>query len=203
MAKCEDCVYDCVYDRAHSPLCDTCGDPIDHFKANFIVSPCENCSKLQADLAKSKPGFSQATMNDMIRQRDAKHLAYVDEEYKTRQLRAEFATVKRLRKEADLTVMTQENEIARLKEADRWIPNTERLPKAGKQVIMLDIDTKYVYVGSMNKPGEWWYYCVNTEKTITEKEITHWKPIVLPPTKDLTPEQALNPPKPRPESEGE
>ncbi len=70
--------------------------------------------------------------------------------------------------------------IKRLEAQTRWIPVSERLPKAGKQVFMMDSDTRYVYVGSMNKPKEWWYYCVNTEKTITEKDITHWKPITLP-----------------------
>lgn len=46
MSKCEDC----VYDRAHSNLCDTCAEdgPENHFKAEFPeTEPCQNCTRLK------------------------------------------------------------------------------------------------------------------------------------------------------------
>ena len=61
-----------------------------------------------------------------------------------------------------------------------WISVDERLPEAGKQIFMIDVETGYAYVGWMNKPKEWWVYNVNQEKEFPGKTITHWKPIIKP-----------------------
>lgn len=62
--KCENC----VFDRAHSNLCDTCGDPISHFKADSVVSSCVNCSKLKQqrdDLLVACEGFMKFANKDI------------------------------------------------------------------------------------------------------------------------------------------
>ncbi len=58
----------------------------------------EQVEQLKAELEQLKEtdrlGYSQKTMNDMIAQRDAKHIDYVDEKYKVEQLKAELEPLK-------------------------------------------------------------------------------------------------------------
>ena len=51
-------------------------------------------------------------------------------------------------------------------EKHRWIPVSERLPKAGRHVLLLDSKTGRVYVSWTSKA--------------CEERVTHWKPIILP-----------------------
>jgi hypothetical protein len=45
----------CVYDRAHSRLCDSCGDYYpSQFRAADFVSCCANCTKLETENKKLK-----------------------------------------------------------------------------------------------------------------------------------------------------
>lgn len=59
MNECEDC----VYDRAHSNLCDTCAvdGPESHFKAEFPeTEPCQNCIRLSQELIDLKKSLKDS-----------------------------------------------------------------------------------------------------------------------------------------------
>ena len=65
-----------------------------------------------------------------------------------------------------------QTELAQLREENRWIPTTERLPKIGESVLLLASDKMGVPLPKIIY-GRWAKY--------SKKELfTHWRPIILP-----------------------
>ncbi len=95
-------------------------------------------------------------------------------------LQSELDKAKEALKEAEGALVDSVKLFVKEVDKHRWIPVAERLPERGKQVVYCDMETGYVYVGYLNKPNQWWYFGVNTDKEIAEKDITHWRPIILP-----------------------
>ena len=74
-------------------------------------------------------------------------------------------------------------EVARLREANRWIPVTERLPDLGGsmssgQVFVTIAPYTVVCQASYSALTERWYYA-NGERIISD--VTHWRPLPEPP----------------------
>lgn len=71
--------------------------------------------------------------------------------------------------------------IAEMKERQRWIPVSERLPERGERVLMR-MDVKSVYEGYINQSGEWDRYgnCIGTIEEFFGCNVTHWMPLPQP-----------------------
>ena len=74
-------------------------------------------------------------------------------------------------------------EIERLREAQRWIPVTERLPKTEKPVqvympkLYMSVQTGFYTKYYGEDDGEWY------EHWVASGDVTHWRPLPEPPEK--------------------
>jgi hypothetical protein len=96
-------------------------------------------------------------------------------------------------KEGDKVIDQLRARVAELEAANRWIPVSERLPEAGQRVLMWIQPFAYVpgdeklgaYMPMLNSQAPWrdsWVF--NAYKA---DDITHWRPLPEPPTKDGQP----------------
>jgi hypothetical protein len=81
--------------------------------------------------------------------------------------------------------------VAELEETNRWIPVGERLPERGYRVLLYDAKSQYMFTGELDHMG-------GRKEPVFEiyrasdcgyfsREITHWRPLPEPPTKDGQP----------------
>ncbi len=196
MSKEHETCENCVYDGAHSNLCDTCGDyGMSHFRADDIVSSCENCAKLEAELAKNQfnPDYdatagaladAQEAIGVLQSERDEykgmieRGLKYTTLQRKYDQLKAELAAQETLIAKHVVNGLTYADRVHGLQDelaACPWVPVSERLPDKTWTYLVLP--------HHKHCPTLWyqdgWYWYDDADDSIDEAPFqpTHWMPI--------------------------
>ncbi len=185
MSKENETCENCVYDGAHSNLCDTCGDyGMSHFRADDIVSSCENCAKLEAELAKNQfnPDY------------DATAGALADAQEAIAELQSELAAKEALIAKHVVNGLTYADRVHGLQDElsakdellfayesvrapvnpYRWVPVSERLPEETKE----DLRPQFLVFDGESVTGSLWrHYGFGWAFDTDEGDPTHWMPI--------------------------
>ena len=107
-----------------------------------------------------------------------------DDEELVKALRNSYGYSEQRDKEAAAAIERLSAENAELREAQRWIPTSERLPISNKPVqvympkLYMSVQTGF-YDRYYGEDDDEWY-----EHWVAPSEVTHWKPLPKPPEEE-------------------